>query len=1008
MTLGALAFLNPWLLAGLISLPIIYWLLRTVPPRPRQVAFPATRILIGLRNKEKTPSKTPWWLMLIRLAAAALVILALAEPVLNPAAKSALKGSGPVTIVVDNTWAAAASWSERLRMVDRLIAEADGQSRAVVIVPTAITGKAPTLRIEPPAEARSTAAALQPQPFAPVRGVVGAALETLMAKETSATVVWLTDGIDHDGTTSAFAETLSRVGRSGFSVVETGTGREALGLASALGQGGRLDGVALRAGGGARDGVIYAFSERGQRLGEATFRMAPSETRSLATFDLPLELRNQVVRLEIAGERAAGAVHLLDARSKWHRVGLISGESREQAQPLLGPLYYIDRALRPFAELAEPNDANVANALASVLKQNASVIVLADIGTLSGSSKTSVEDWIKKGGVLVRFAGPRLEKGGDDLIPVALRLGGRTLGGALSWSTPQPLAAFTDDSLFAGLAVPTDVTVNRQVLVDPAKLGPAIKVWARLKDGTPLVTAVDRGQGQIVLFHVTANAEWSNLPLSGLFEDMLRRISTLGRIGGTSAGGVTVADGAAAAEPDLSSVLAPQQILDGFGLLKSPPPTAQAIPAAKLAETKPTADYPPGYYGPQGSPRALNLLDAKSTLNPLPALPAGTERRAYEGQVATPLKPSLLTTALALLFADIVAVVLLQLGSDGLAGLFGAARAARTRAASLGIIAVLAAGLVGSLGADPANAQSNGRDRPPPFNFPAPPPGTSPRELLERLQRGVQPLRDDVQIVRPGRPPSPTEAQALKATEKVTFGFVVSGDPSVDETSRAGLAGLIRMLEFRTAVSAGAPVGIRIETDDIAFFPVIYWPVLAKAQPLPEATLAKIDAYMKEGGLLIFDTRDFGQGMPSGFNMQRGGDNGTPLQRLLGRLDIPRLEAVPDGHVLTKSFYLLRSFPGRWDGGQLWVEADSSDGVEQGRKARRADGVSSILVTANDFASAWALDERNRPLYPVVPGGENQREMSFRTGINIVMYALTGNYKADQVHVPALLERLGQ
>jgi hypothetical protein len=139
------------------------------------------------------------------------------------------------------------------------------------------------------------------------------------------------------------------------------------------------------------------------------------------------------------------------------------------------------------------------------------------------------------------------------------------------------------------------------------------------------------------------------------------------------------------------------------------------------------------------------------------------------------------------------------------------------------------------------------------------------------------------------------------------------------------------------------------------------------------------------------------------------GRGGTPLQRLLGRLDTPRLEPVPEGHVLTKSFYLLRTFPGRWDGGQLWVEAESSDqGGDAGRKARRADGVSSILVTSNDLAAAWALDDRNRPLYPTVPGGEAQREMAYRVGVNIVMYALTGNYKADQVHVPALLERLGQ
>jgi hypothetical protein len=185
--------------------------------------------------------------------------------------------------------------------------------------------------------------------------------------------------------------------------------------------------------------------------------------------------------------------------------------------------------------------------------------------------------------------------------------------------------------------------------------------------------------------------------------------------------------------------------------------------------------------------------------------------------------------------------------------------------------------------------------------------------------------------------------------------------------------------------------------------------VLETSNPLNEATLAKIDAYMKQGGLIVFDTRDYGQGMPQGFSVQgTTRKEGTALQRLLGRLDIPRLEPVPETHVLTKSFYLLKSFPGRWDGGQLWVEAEAPENSQQGKKAKRSDGVSSILVTSNDLAAAWAADEQGRALFPTVPGGENQREMAYRTGINIAMYALTGNYKADQVHVPALLERLGQ
>ena len=1030
MTIGALAFLSPWLLAGLLSLPIIYWLLKTVPPRPRQVLFPATRILVGLRNKERTPSKTPWWLMLIRLAAAALVIFALADPVLNPNRETALKGSGPVAIVVDNTWAAAPHWAERQRMIDRLIAEAETKSRTVVIVPTAITGKAPNLRIEPPQSARSTAAAVQPQPFAPVRGIVGQALEALLAGSSDASVVWLTDGVDHDAKTGDFANALSRVARAGFSVVEAGSGREPVGLAASLGQGGRLEAIVNRTGGGARDGVIHAYAERGQRLGEAALRLAPGETRATASFDLPLELRNQVTRIEIAGERSAGAVHLLDSRSQWHRVGLISGDSREQDQPLLGPLYYITRALGPFAELVEPKDANAAAALETVLKRNASVIVMADIGTLSGALKTQVDEWVRKGGVLVRFAGPRLEKGGDDLIPVPLRLGGRTLGGALSWSTPQQLSPFSEDSLFAGLAISPDVTVSRQVLADPARLETGIKIWARLKDGTPLVTARERGQGQVILFHVTANTEWSNLPLSGLFVEMLRRISTLGRLGGTQAGGsTTTSDTAADAVSDAGTVLAPLQTLDGFGVLRSPPPTAQAIPAGKLVDLVPASDYPPGYYGPQATPRALNLLDAKTVLRPLPALPASAERRAYEGQVATPLKPTLLAAALMLLFADIIAVILLQLGGQifgsgntgaggsgtgggrmaganlgkslgagvsGIAGrLKGVAGSARGGSAAIMTGLLLGAATLLVWSTDRAAAQQ--RDFRPQF-----PPG------FDRLFRDPRNPGDQVQIVRPTRPVTPLEDQALKSTSRVTFGYVVTGDVAVDNTSRDGLNGLVKILAYRTSVEQAGVAAVNIDNDDIAFFPILYWPVLPNAQALRDGTLAKIDAYMKEGGLIIFDTRDFGQGLPSGFNVNRAGDGGTALQRLLGRLDIPRLEAVPETHVLTRAFYLMRTFPGRWDGGQLWVEADGGESVDQSRKARRADGVTSIMVTSNDFASAWALDERNRPMYPVVPGGESQREMAFRTGVNIVMHALTGNYKADQVHVPALLDRLGQ
>jgi len=969
MSFGALAFLNPWLLGALAALPVIYWLLRTVPPRPRQITFPPTRILVGLENQEKTPAKSPWWLTLIRLLAATLIILALAEPVLNPSREAALAGKGPVAIVVDNGWAAASQWNVRMRMIERVIAEAEGQNRAVVVVPTASPVKTATARIEAPGEARSTAAALQPQPFAPDRLAAVKVLETALAAGTdgAASVVWLTDGIDHDGKAREMAERLQGLAKGGtFAVIESGRGGEALGASAGIGESGKLEVRILRAGGGARGGFIHAYSGRGQRLSEAPFQLAARATSTTVPLELPLELRNQVARVEIAGERSAGAVSLLDARSQWHRVAIISGESREQSQPLLAPHYYIEKALKPYAELATPKGSNLVAGIHDALSQNATVLMLADIGTLSGEAKKRVEDWVKRGGVLVRFAGPRLENGGDELLPVPLRVGGRALGGALSWSTPQPLAPFEDTSLFAGLSVPPEVTVKRQVLADPALLGPDVQVWARLQDGTPLVTARKIGEGQIILFHVTANSDWSNLPLSGLFVEMLRRISALGTGVAEATGEASAAEKSETAAPKSAAVLPPLQILDGFGILKPPPPTAQAVPAAKVHELVPSLDHPPGYYGASGAPHAVNVLGPKSTLTGLPALPAGTQRLSYQSDGAKPLKSWLLLGALGLLFADIIAVIFLQWGG------FGLGRTIRRAPAPSAIVIGLFVACAALTFAPPARAQ------------PTP-------ELATESNLSNQ-AKDE---------------RAIEATSKVTLGYVLTGNPQVDEISRLGLDGLGRLLAVRTAVEPGRPMGVNILTDEIAFYPVLYWPVLPDAEALPEPALAKIDAYMKQGGLIIFDTQDYGRGLPTGGAGIGMGE--TALQRILGRLDVPRLEPVPENHVLTKAFYLLRNFPGRWDGGQLWVEAqDDMAGQDHGRRARVSDGVTSIIVTANDMAAAWALDERGRPLYPTVGGGEDQREMAFRTGINIVMHALTGNYKADQVHIPALLERLGQ
>ena len=220
--------------------------------------------------------------------------------------------------------------------------------------------------------------------------------------------------------------------------------------------------------------------------------------------------------------------------------------------------------------------------------------------------------------------------------------------------------------------------------------------------------------------------------------------------------------------------------------------------------------------------------------------------------------------------------------------------------------------------------------------------------------------------------------------------------PHIDSASRSGLSGLTRILQLRTSIEAGPPMEVDPERDELAFYPLLYWPVTTQAESLSPVARRKVQDYMRNGGTILFDLRDPGAGAQM---LGRDSSGNRALQRLLEDVEIPPLSPVPPDHVLTKAFYLMQEFPGRYMGGTLWIGSESGNAN---------DGVTSIIIGSNDWASAWAVDRIGQPLHALVPGGARQREMAYRFGVNLVMYALTGNYKADQVHIPFILERLGQ
>ena len=251
------------------------------------------------------------------------------------------------------------------------------------------------------------------------------------------------------------------------------------------------------------------------------------------------------------------------------------------------------------------------------------------------------------------------------------------------------------------------------------------------------------------------------------------------------------------------------------------------------------------------------------------------------------------------------------------------------------------------------------------------------------------------------------DAKLIAAAGGMDLAYVVTGDARVDAVAKAGLAGLSQVLILRTSVEPGDPVGVNLDTDELSVYAFLYWPITVD-QPAPSAeAYAKLNRFLQLGGLILFDTRDADIA---------GADGASPearhLQELAAPLEIPLLEPIPFDHVLTRSFYLLQDFPGRYAGQAVWVEA-APPGAEQaeGMPFRNLnDGVTPVVIGGNDWAAAWAIDDSGQPMFPVGRGmaGERQREIAYRFGVNLIMHVLSGNYKSDQVHVPALLERLGQ
>ncbi len=884
--LESLTFLSPWMLGALAVVPLLWWLLRALPPRPKTVRFSAFFLLKGLQTKLTAAAHMPWWLLLLRALLVVLLICAFAEPVLHQSQDLPGGRQGNVLMIVDNGWASASGWKARQDKIAEYLQQIRRSGRPIILLPTAFSaedGQIHSYGPMPAHEAEGWLTRLKPQPWPPAHKETAALVRKLLADHKITHSIFLSDGLEMD---TRELLTLTRSLVTDEKINDPYILRQTGNLSFSLERSASLQENSLQ---------LLAYADDGSVVNELKITFPAGKTEYAFSWDMPAELRNKTTRIALRDPMMASGVFLANAHWRQHPVGIVAQASQKESRDFLSEIYYLRRAL-------EMNDQLAMDQLDVLLKTPLSALVLPDSTPLTAVEKVDLYDWVQQGGFLIRFAGPRLvaNSGGDVLLPVPLRYGQRAMEGAMTWEKPVPLGAIAEQSPLYGLPMPQDVTVTRQVLADPA---PEVfeKTWLQLEDGTPLITGSKMGKGTVVLIHTSAGPDWSNFCYSGLYVEALQRMVSLGN-------GII--------DYKVQTTLSPLLLLDGFGRLNAPDSRSVIMAIKPDQEFIPSPQTPPGLYGDTQAFKAFNLGDALPKMRALKNIPSTVAVESYQLAAEVDLKPLLLKIALLLLLADTLLTFWLR-----------------------GVIAVF---LMMIVCATPAIAESE-------------------KNLVSGLY----------------------------------LAYIETGDEDIDHVSYNGLTGLGEIIHARTTAQVKGIVALNPADDDLSYYPVIYWPMTDRQAVLSMTAARNIQNYLNQGGMILFDTRD----------RQFGGDEhaATPgsrkLRELTQNIQIPELAAIPEGHILSRSFYLLDTFPGRYDGGRLWVEKEPNP---------HHDGVTSVIIGANDWAAAWSKDPEDQARFMVEPGGEAQREMAWRFGVNMLMVALTGNYKADQIHIPHILKRIGQ
>lgn len=908
-----ISFTNPLALIGLLSLPAVWFVIKLTPPRARTISFSSLFIIEKLKSSKKSSQKTPIWLLLLRMLIILILVLTLSDPYIN--LSKTFKSNSNTIIIVDDGWSSASNWGSYQKNAKNIIKEIKNNNKGVYIISsTLVNKKQPNLSLMSYKEANVFIDNLQPNPWQIDRAELIKAINKKNLNE-NLNVFWIRSNLNKSKvlTEEYFYNFLIKKYKN-IEIISPENNIKIINKPTL-----KYDSIIISLTRFKNDIVDEKSSIRITGLNnkiiyekELTFLNKSLQTEE--EIFLPIEILSQISKVNIKNESNAAATYLFDDKWRKKRISIISDDNNYDSKPLLSSIYYLKKALSPYGKILISDIENSINL-------NSSIIVMPDRGKIDPILKNKLLKWVKKGGLLIRFAGPRLANSKTDLLPIKIDAKeSRYMGGALTWESPLTFAEFDKNSIFYGIKIPQEVKIKRQVIANSSYSSEKL-IWARLEDGTPIVSSSKDEKGWLVLFHTTANNEWSNLPISQLFLSMMNRLTMLGK---------------GYDERLYTEKLPLKMYLNGYGGITKPTYKANIAINQHDQLYYPSYSMPPGIYGNTSIAIALNLagtIEGSDKNNSF----LGSEILSKKNYVPDTinLKNFLLYSLILLFLLDTLIAFILK---SKMINIF--------------------------------NLKFNLKKK---YN-------------LFILTFFVILFNSNY-----------LEAETYKYINNTSLAYINTGDLETDNISHLGLLSLSKKLSKRTSIEPSYIVGVNINYDEIYPFPFLYWPVINNQIVLKKNTVFKIKHYLRNGGIILFDTQD-------NFNydnslVKKSNIRAQNLRDTISQFDVPTLVRIPKRHTINKSFYLLKSHPGKWNDGDLWVESSFSDSK---------DSVSSIIIGSNYWSSAWALNDNDEPIFPVIPNGEEQRELSYRFGINLTMYAMTGNYKSDQIHNKAILQRLGK